>query len=45
MILRATFVNWIEYKGSRFRLIENPNFKMERPETVPLNVCKHTSLR
>jgi hypothetical protein len=45
MILRATFVNWIEYKRSRFRLIENPNFKMGRPETVPLCVLKRSSLR
>jgi hypothetical protein len=45
MILRATFVNWIEYKRSRFRLIENPNFEMGRPETVPLIACKYSSLR
>jgi hypothetical protein len=45
MISRETFVNSFEYKRSRFRLIEDPNFKMDRPETVPLNLCKYSSLR
>ena len=40
MISRETFVNSFEYERSRFRLIEDPNFKMDRPETVPLNVLQ-----
>ena len=45
MISRETFVNSFEYKWSRFRFIENPNFEMDRPEMVPLIARKHTSLQ
>jgi hypothetical protein len=45
MISRETFVNSFEYKRSRFRLSENPNFEMNRPEMVPLVARKYSSLR